>query len=319
MSSTSDALKNWIPLKISGESCEWLYTGEKKFTEPFFTETILACKNLAENSAQHKVVSEPRMINEWSNGINTVAPSAIIFHVSRCGSTLLSQLLSLDEKHIVLSEVPFFDEVLRLPYKNDAVSFENADIYFKNAVKFYGQKKSGKEKHLFIKTDSWHLHFYERLRNLFPSVPFILLYRNPVEVIHSQQRQRGMQSVPGIFEPGIFGFSQRQIKETNLDLYMANVLESYFKKMLEIFTKDPLTLAVDYKEGIKNILKKVCTLTGINLAKKSNGQIRDRSRFHGKHPQQLFKEDYRYSNVPDFLLNTTELYKQLNDISSRKH
>ncbi len=320
MSSISPGmLKNWVPLKMEESLVEWLYTGDKTFTEPFFNDTILACRNFEENFKPYKVVSIADMMNEWCGEINSLDPSAIIFHVSRCGSTLLSQLLSLDEKHIVLSEVPFFDELLRLPYKKDTIDIKIADNYLRAAIKFYAQKRSGKETHLFIKTDSWHLHFYKRLRNLFPSVPFILLYRNPAEVILSHQKQRGMQSVPGLIEPAIFGFSKRCLEETNLDLYIANVLETYFEKMVEISILDPLILLINYEEGINSMMKKICHCTGIDLTAKTKKQFEERIRFDAKHSQQLFTKDHRNHNLPDFLLPVIELYKNLDEMSSNKH
>ena len=115
--SPSDEMANWVPWKLSGTLCEWIYTAGKKFTEPFFSDTISVCKNFSENRSSYKVATDLEIMSEWSSPINSIYPSAIIFHVSRCGSTLLSQLLALDEKHIVLSEVPFFDELLRLPFK----------------------------------------------------------------------------------------------------------------------------------------------------------------------------------------------------------
>ncbi len=58
-------LKNWVPLKMQESLVEWLYTGNKTFTEAFFNDTILACKNLEENCKLYKVVSLPNMMNEW--------------------------------------------------------------------------------------------------------------------------------------------------------------------------------------------------------------------------------------------------------------
>ena len=313
----SHELKNWVPWKLSGTSCEWLYTGYKKFTEPFFDDTILVCRNLDENRKRYKVVSHLEMLPEWADDIKTLIPSVIIFHVSRCGSTLLSQLLALDENQIVLSEVPFFDELLRLPYKEHAVEIKIADNYLKAAIKYYGQRKSGNEKYLFIKSDSWHLHFYGRLRALFPLAHFILLYRNPLEVIQSHQKQRGMQSVPGIIEPAVFGFS-KEIDEPNLDLYMANVLKSYFRVMIEITKNDPLALPVNYNEGMNNILKKITAFTGLPVTKETEELITERSRFHAKHPHRLFIEDYKEVATPGYLLPVIQLYEQLDTINLLK-
>jgi hypothetical protein len=256
-------------------------------------------------------------MTEWSEDITALNPSAIIFHVSRCGSTLLSQLFSLDETNIVLSEVPFFDDLLRLPYKN-SVEIKVINNYLSDAIKFYARKRNGKEKHLFIKTDSWHLHFYTQLRNLFPSVPFILLFRNPKEVIISHQKQRGMQAVPGLIEPEVFGFSKEKIKETNLDVYMTNVLEGYFKKIIEISKADKDVLLFNYIEGMNNVLKKISSFLNLNSSKESQELSTERIRFHAKHPQQLFAEDYKESSTKNFMIPLLQLYEELEDIRLTK-
>ncbi|HEY5406478.1 MAG TPA: hypothetical protein VIJ92_05310 [Ginsengibacter sp.] len=309
----SDEIINWIPWKLSGTFCEWMYLSDKKFTEPFFSDTISACKNFYENRSSYKVIADLEIMSEWSQRINTLSPSAFIFHVSRCGSTLLSQMLSLNETNIVLSEVPFFDELLRLPYKN-SIDIKIVNNYLIAAIRLYGRKTKREESHFFIKTDSWHLHFYEQLRSLFPGVPFILLFRNPIEVIRSHQKQRGMQSVPGIIEPEIFGFSKGQIKETNLDAYMTNVLEGYFKKMIEISKTDDNIFLCNYNEGINNILKKINNLLNLNITAEAQILMQKRTGFHAKHPQQLFAEEDTEFNTKDFMMPLTQLYNELEDI-----
>jgi len=317
MNSSPVELANWIPWKLSGTSCSWLYLDDKKITDPFFDDTISVCKNLSENQAPYKVMSGLDMMAEWAENINAIIPSAIIFHVSRCGSTLLSQLLCLNDKNIVLSEVPFFDEIMR-HYCNDNFDKDLLNKYLIAAIKFHGQKRNGKEKNLFIKTDSWHLHFYKQLRNIFPGAPFIFLYRNPGEVIHSHQKRRGMQSVPGLIEPEIFGFSKEQIKETNLDAYMTNVLESYFIKMIEIAKTDDNVLLCNYKEGMHKIMKKINKIIDLDITEKTEKLLTERTGFHGKYPQQLFTEDYKQASLYDFLMPVLKLYEQLDTIRMNK-
>ncbi len=311
--STSDEIANWLPWKLSGTLCEWIYTADKKFTEPFFSDTISVCKNFPENQSSYKVIADLEIMSEWSGTINAINPTAFIFHISRCGSTLLSQMLSLDETNMVLSEVPFFDELLRLPYKN-AVDTTIVNEYLNAAIELYGRKTSRDETKLFIKTDSWHLHFYEQLRDLFPGVPFILLFRNPLEVIRSHQKQRGMQSIPGMIEPGVFGFSEEQLKETNLDAYMTNVLEGYLKKMIEISKADANTLLCNYNEGMINVLKKIKNFLNLNITPANQNLMQERARFHAKHPQQLFTEDQKEFNEPGCMLPLLQLYQELENI-----
>ncbi len=321
-SASSNEIKNWVPWKLLNHSaepvCSWLYTGNKNFTEPFFDDTISICRSLDENCKPFKPVASLQMMAEWADDIDTVNPTAIIFHVSRCGSTLLSQLLALNEASIVLSEVPFFDDLLRLPFKNKSFDNNTSTGFLKAAIKLYGRKKTGIEKNLFIKTDSWHIHFYDSLRPLYPSVPFIFLFRNPWEVVLSQQRQRGMHAVPGIIEPGVFGFSKVQINEPDFNQYMTNVLAGYFNKMIAITKSDPLVLPVNYDEGMSAIFKKIYALPDVSITNSTEKLLNERTRFHAKHPQQLFQEKNKEEAIPQYLLPVLELYVQLNEISLAK-
>ena len=178
-----EALKNWIPYRLDKHEddpqCRWLFLGNETITEPFFADTIAKCKKLSHNSQLRRSISNTSVLQEWSVHNETLPPAAIIFHVSRCGSTLVSQLLGLNPENIVLSEVPFFDELLRLGYR------EKKDISseLKAAISFYSNRRNETQKRVYIKTDSWHIHFYQMFRELYPDTPFVFLYRNPAEVL----------------------------------------------------------------------------------------------------------------------------------------
>src|SRR5581483_4874916 len=219
--SIASALTNWLPYKLSFEEeqprCEWLYTGNDDFTEPFFDETIARCRQL--NNRGRRSISSIDILPQWASEINSVPPSAFIFHVSRCGSTLAAQLLALDRTNIVLSEVPFFDALLR--------GKDIPALLLPAAMAFYAPVKNYRRR-LFIKTDSWHVFFYKQLRALYPQTPFILLYRRPDEVMRSQQKRRGLHAIPGVIEPALFGFDEHEIMHMNQDEYLGKVLDSYF-------------------------------------------------------------------------------------------
>ena len=170
----SNPLKNWLPYKIIVNNeqalCRWLHLEDKSFSEPFFDETISKCKSFDINSKHFIPVSNLQILPEWAENISSVKPTAFIFHVSRCGSTLLSQLLGINEQHIVLSEVPLFDELLRLPYRISNSGNIHAENVLKEAIQFYGQKRKGNETSLFIKTDSWHVFFWKQIRKMYPEV-----------------------------------------------------------------------------------------------------------------------------------------------------
>ncbi|HUC79990.1 MAG TPA: hypothetical protein VMR70_03705 [Flavisolibacter sp.] len=317
----SSFLANWIPLRrqssATGLSCDWLHVAEKRFTEPFFEETIAKCR-YANQHRRYKVVSSLDSLLLWSKDMDAIPVTAIIFHVSRCGSTLFSQLLAADEKNIALSEVPFLDDMLRLPYQQKNVSTKEAESYFQAALAFYGQRRLEEQERLFIKADCWHLHFYEQLRQLFPSVPFFLLYREPMAVLQSQQRQRGLQSVPGLIEAGLLGLTEEQSRDTNLDRYMSNVLTGFFQKMIGIAEKDPLAIPLNYDGGISNHVKRLYQQLGLPLDKNLEDTFIERSRFHAKRPQQSFDELQKSQNIPAYARRAMALYQQLDQLTKTR-
>jgi hypothetical protein len=315
MSTLLTVLQKSIPYKLGKRDpslCEWLYTGGKNFNEPFFDDSVSACKQLKENNGRYKSLSQLNMLEKWAEELQHIPdPSAIIFHVSRCGSTLLSQLLGLNDRHMVLSEVPFFDELLRLPVKQEKIKGEEVASLLKASVKIYGNSRAEIPAHVFIKTDSWHLLFYEQFRNMFPGTLVILLFRDPWEVIQSQQRRRGMQSVPGVLESSLFGFTAEEANETNLDKYMAMVLQRYFAKMIHIADNDPLTQLVNYSEGVENSMKKIYLHLKIPMETATEVGSHQRVKYHGKYPGQLFTEENEDTLPPGFLDPVMELYQEL--------
>jgi hypothetical protein len=301
------SLHNWIPyrLHLKDEALvEWLYIKDKKFEEPFFDETIVTCKSFDQNSKDFRSASSIDWLSEAVKSIEHIAPTAFIFHVSRCGSTLLSQLLSINDEHIVLSEVPLFDEILRT-YKGDAGSALQA------SVKLMGQARTGKEKHLFIKLDSWHIFYWRIIRKLYPNVPFILLYRSPAEVIRSHSKLRGMHMVPGLIEPSLFGFHENEIHGIPFDEYSAKVLTRFYSAFSEVIENDKHALAVDYEEGMMNIMQKLAHHADITFSSSSLQAMEERSKYHSKHPGQVFSEPVLQTSQPHWLIPAIKAYQKL--------
>ena len=313
---TNSVIKGWIPVKLYPEDdsllCRWQYVGNKDFTEPFFDDTISACRSLPENGHLKRSMSSTDVLIDWVNEIDFIEPTAFIFHISRCGSTLISQLLGLQPGNIILSEVPFFDDLLRYGKKQNCMSEILPQL--KAAVALYGSKRNEKQERLFIKTDSWHIHFYKELRALYPNVPFFLLYRKPDEVIRSQQKKRGMQAIPNLLEADIFGFDKSKISLIDLDEYMGMVIESYLVAFLEILQKDRSAYAVNYHDGAIQIVDTIAAVTGLRISDEEKLLIQKRAGFHAKYPKQVFSEEKSDEPVPGFLKRSFELYDKIEQV-----
>lgn len=307
-------LRGWIPYKLQHNTdeveCHWLDTFNTPYLEPFFDETITRLKGIPRPARYFNSVSRLSMLETWSGGIvDHVEPTAFIFHISRCGSTLISQLLGTDDQNIVLPEVPFFDDILRLPFKMPCMGEAEVQELLQAAIRFYGQKRKGSGQQLFIKTDSWHIFFHGQLRKLYPHTPFILLYRTPGEVFNSHVKQRGIHTVPGLIEPQIFGFNANEVVGMDLNVYLARVLESYFNMYLNVAAQDDLTLLVNYSEGIMPVMDRIASFTKRPFRSGHYEKMIQRAGFHSKHPGQIFSETRAADDNP--LLKTAfDLYCQ---------
>lgn len=312
--SEPDVSKGFVPSKLIVNNNEirfrWTYTGTKRFTEPFFSESLLACKNFPENRSRTET-SVQQLLNV-SEKVDAVKPTAFIFHISRCGSTLLTQMLSTDEKCIVLSEAPLLDAILGLKFTHPEIyDEESADRLFKASLRIYAQRANGNETHLFIKCDSWHTMFHEQIRRCYPDVPVFLLYRSPMEVVRSQARMPGMHAVPGVISPLLFGFDPQA--ELSQDAYLGKILECYFEAYKEIIKKDPAAFLLSYHEGAETMLDHIIKHTGYTTDDKSKIAIRERARYHSKYPGQLFSEQQEKEQVPQWLLKANELFQEFEE------
>ncbi len=307
-------IAGWIPIKLYPEDqsllCRWLYAGDKAFDEPFFDESISVCRSLfSENWHVKRSMSSTDVLADWAKEMDNIKPTAFIFHISRCGSTLISQMLGMQPSNIILPEVPFFDELLRYGKMHNCMPAILPQL--QAAVSLYGANRTGKYEQLFIKTDSWHIHFYKELRALYPDVPFFLLYRKPDEVLRSQQKKRGMQALPNLLEADIFDFDKDKISTMHLDEYMGMVIESYLTAFLEILQKDKAAYAVNYHDGAMEIVDTIASVTGLQISEEEKLLMQKRAGFHAKFPEQVFSEEKPEAPVPEFLKRSFELYESI--------
>lgn len=101
-------LDGWIPLGFEWAgsrpaSVDWCFLGGMRFTDPFFENTMQRAQAqpfrlLFRRKTPIEVLEERAATHPG------IAPTGFIFHMSRCGSTLISQMLAASEKNVVISE-----------------------------------------------------------------------------------------------------------------------------------------------------------------------------------------------------------------------
>lgn len=216
-----DALSHWTPLRLfvrdGGMFVDWAHLGTNRFIEPFFDQTIAKClRHPADVLFRHQTpIAVLQDLYEQRRGL---PPSGFIFHMSRCGSTLVSQMLASRERCIAISEARPIDEVLTAKVSED----QRAE-WLRWLVHALGRPRHTEDS-FFIKFDAWHVMDLPFITRVFPETPWIFLYRDPVEVLVSQTRERGVQVMPTGVPPARFGLSADEHWFTKLNEYAARVL-----------------------------------------------------------------------------------------------
>lgn len=210
----------WYPVELEprGGEIVWFHLPEERFLDPFFEETIRRNRRSAPSV---------RLALEGLRGASrdVPAPRAFFFHASRCGSTLVMQVLSRLAGCRCISEAPVIDALLH--------SAGADDVLLEGLIRSLGKPGENEAAPaLFLKTDSWHLPHLDRIRRVFPSTPCYFLYRDPAAILRSHHRERGSQMVPGLVDPRRFHIDPASVNFANPDAYAERVLAAIFRQAL---------------------------------------------------------------------------------------
>jgi gluconate kinase len=314
-----EAFQNWLPSTLFEKDgnlfLTWIYLGDVHFNLPFFDETLCQChtaNSIKGGKQNEKRITPIEFLTEVAQHLESVEPGLIIFHTSRCGSTLATQLLSLDKVNIVVPEYVIIDSILRATINGEAVSEEKRKNWLLNCIKVIGQKRFTEEKRLIIKLDSWHFGFYELFRALYPNVPFVMLYREPDAILRSNSKKWGMQFLPDIVPSKLFTIEIDSLSPFSLIDYSNRVLQSMYRSIAEIASTDRNCLLLDYRSGVARNMDQLTGLMKTEPSFMNRNDVKERMKFHSKQPDVNFeKEDQSQARLATE--ETINAYKQLGE------
>ncbi|MFZ6774899.1 sulfotransferase [Undibacterium sp. SXout7W] len=280
------SMYGWFPVLISEESATlwWRHMGSTRFLESFFQDSLSR-----QDVNDRRVCRTPlAVLHQLTGEVEGITPTAFIFHVSRCGSTLLTQMLASLESSVVASEPPVLDAFFRYYQSHPGLS-DPAQL-FRDLLHMLGQKRSGDEKHFFIKLDSWHLPWVNFVHEVFPDTPVIFLYRQPEEVLRSHQRQRGPQMIPGLLDTSRLQPDFSTVAVADLDAYTAAMLTAMFAEGVKCLASDKLFL-LNYSQLPSVLWQELLSVFGMQCTEVQLKTMQERSRLHSKHRHLEFQGD----------------------------
>ena len=161
----------------------WMQMVDVSFFEPFFQQTVDRVR--AEHPERLEQFTEFDALLQLDKALPRAEPAGFIFHSSRCGSTLLANACRSLNNSIVLSEANAIDKLIArfITDAGEPVKETLYSVFLRATVNALAY--SGTERRLFIKFSCCSVSQLERIRRIWPRVPWVFLYRDPVETIVS--------------------------------------------------------------------------------------------------------------------------------------
>ena len=276
-------LARWTPIRFdfSGPSpvVDWADLSAERFVEPFFDQTVA------------RWASGPRARPLVRTGLDALValdcepslePSGMIFHLSRCGSTLVARLLGSLAGVVVLSEPAPLNALLGLDA--DFVDETTLVAVVRLAVRALGRCRHGDERRLVLKCSSWNIRRRAILAAAFPDTPWIWVQRDPVRVLASLLAEPpgwlGVQSAP-VRAARLFGLDPVAIPTMARAEFAARALGA----MLEGASSDPARrVCIDHADLPAAVWDRVAPHLGLEVDPAAIDRMADESRFYAKDP-----------------------------------
>jgi hypothetical protein len=259
-----NSFHGWLPVDavvVAGRpGLQWIDMSGVALVEPFFQQTI--DRRRAEHPAAEERFTEFDTLIQLEKTFDSVSPSGFIFHSSRCGSTLVANACRAIESSTVLSEPPAVDKlVARFSTDVDDQGTKELlySVFLRATVAALAQCRTGNEQHLFIKFACCSVAQIERIRRIWPNVPCVFLYRDPVETIVSN-----MQNLPAWLQDedhrvlaAITNTSSDEIAKMSKEELCARSIAAFYSTAHRV--ANDRTLLLNYNQlstaAITNVLK----------------------------------------------------------------
>lgn len=278
---------HWLPYRYHAKtrSIHWCLPAGHA-TEPFQDETISRYRQTILVNQFITPKTALLSLDIQAQSVQSITPAGFIFHLSRCGSTLISGCLSELDTTSVFSESPVLTEILL----DQTLSEVAQQQYLQQLIDLQASVFPARPQ-VVIKWNAWDIFRWDLIRTLYPQVPVIFLGRNPVEILASHQRSAG-RHMSG--DPTLAGvhlvFNKNQEEPISLLDFRISVLEGLLAEMQLVGGNDSV-YCVDYRQLDLDKLTEIGAYFHISFVQPEISRMKARLGFHSKTPMLRFNDD----------------------------
>jgi hypothetical protein len=282
----------WVPIRVyrapqAGWSVDWCRLGGKRFDEPFFEQTIDAALRRPFNRMFRRCTPLDDLEGMFAAD-NAMRPAGLVFHISRCGSTLVARTLASLPASIVISEAVPIDDVIGARRHDPELSDAWREDRLRWIVSALARSVPGDPRRFIIKMDAWHVLDLALIRRAFPGVPWIFVYRDPVEVLVSHSRTPSWM-MSAVNAKRLLGLEAPEMMALSRDAYHAQVLAALCRAVVDDGPRGGLL--VNYSELPGAALDAIPRWCGIAVGAGEREAMRAAAELDAKRPSHRFVPD----------------------------
>lgn len=273
---------------------EWLDLTGIGFHEPFFHQTVEKVRTRRPDLKS--VVTDVDALLQIDNLASRHPPTGFIFHTSRCGSTLVANACRALEASRVIAEPPVVDKLISRLFTDAEPDSAKELLYLtliKSAIQSLAPVHSNFEQRFFLKFACASILQIKLIRRIWPTVPFLVLYRHPLEITVSNLRNvpQWMRFDTNLgASAAIAGVNEAQLGEMTKEEFCARALGRYYSAA-EGVSGSPLTLLVDYDQMSLQTIGRILKFFGENVSAEEYQAIDRAMQLHAKDSTRQFQPD----------------------------
>lgn len=181
--------KSWLPADVDSQisTVRWIQADSSP-TGPFFDDWISGLRS--KSPTPREVETEMSHLSRVVEHLPSKVPRGIIFHLSRCGSTLVGQALDVADNVMVLREAACIAKVMEVARSPSQYWSRIGLESLSNLITVFASSCGLPAKRVVVKTGFCAIPCLSAIRVLWPSVPCLFIAREPVAVVVSNVERR---------------------------------------------------------------------------------------------------------------------------------
>lgn len=285
LTKTSTPAAGWLPIRAyprRGETwLDWAWCDGLRCDQPFFRDTVEAALRRPVNLA----LRPQTPLANLDLGDEAALPPvrALVFHASRCGSTLVSRSLAQLDGVLALSEPGVVDDVLHA----EPLPTPDRVFWLRRTMQAL-LRQAGAEAALF-KLDCWHTLHWRLFAAAFPEARRYFVVHDPLEIAVSHLRQPGWQMVPGAI-PGLHDEPLETQIGWGREGYVSRTLQRIFTAGAELVSEGGAGV-LDYPHLHAQIERELVPVLGVPVSEAGRERLIAALQVHAKSPGESFAGD----------------------------